>query len=104
MEKTMKDNWTKDVSALGIEALSKNNYDRWRRKSYDNLKVGSKYKVTHIRMTTDFTFISLEGIEGSFNSVAFDFFIDGKEHNIYTDERCFSDALKAKHAALENIP
>jgi len=96
MEKTFKDKWTKDVSALGIEALCKYNLD--------NLKAGSKYKVTHIRMTTDFTEISLEEIESSFNSVDFKFFLDGKEHDIYTDERCFSDALKARHAALENIP
>ena len=37
-------------------------------------------------MTTDLTYIYLKGVEGDFNSVCFEFYLDGKEHDISNDD------------------
>jgi len=94
------DIYRKDVSQLHITALCKNNYDPWRCHFHPELTPGEIYKVTHIRMTSDFTYINLEDKEGSYNSVSFDFFLDGEPHNIYEDERCQSEALIRRDRAL----
>lgn len=52
-------------------------------------------------MSSDYTYVTLEGRDKTYNSVCFEFLIDGKEHDIYTDERCWSDALIRRHKALE---
>jgi len=49
------------------------------------LEAGKEYKVVKIAMSTCYTNIYLEGINGPFNSIEFDFFKDGVRHNIYRD-------------------
>lgn len=49
------------------------------------LEVGKEYLVGDVSMGGYYTSISLKGIPGTFNSVNFDFFKDGKPHNIYKD-------------------
>ena len=99
----MESRWIKDVSSLGIEAVCNDIYDIWSGEVYDCLKEGQTYKVARILMTTDFTKVFFDGYEGSFNSVNFDFFIDGKEHDIYEDERCWSEALIQRHQRLQEL-
>lgn len=93
--------YIKDVSCLGITAMCKDIYDIWRGEVHSELCPGEIYKVTHIRMTSDFCYIWLEGKDGNYNSVSFDFFLDGKEHDIFSDERCWSDALIRRNEILQ---
>lgn len=95
------DPYIKDVSSLGITAICNDNYDPWRCRFHHGLIPGESYHVTHIRMTPDFTYIWLEGREENYNSVSFGFLLDGREHDIYSDERCWSDMLKRRMQALE---
>jgi len=95
------DPFIKDVSTLGITARCLHIYDTWRGITHGNLTPGECYHVTHIRMTSDYTYITLEGEGGTYSSVCFEFMIDGKEHNIFTDERCWSDELIRRHRMLE---
>lgn len=95
------DPYIKDVSSLGITARCKDDYDPWRCRFHRELTPGETYHVTRIRMTPDFTYIWLEGREDSYNSVSFEFLVDGREHDIYTDERCWSDTLIHRLQALE---
>ena len=92
--------WIKDVSELGLKAKCIHIFDTWRGDTYEVLTPGEIYEISHIRMTTDFTYIYLKGVEGDFNSVCFEFYLDGKEHDICNDERCWSDALVKRHTAL----
>ena len=50
-------------------------------------KVGDCISVNNISMGQSSTSIYLEGFEGSFNSVFFNFKEDGKDINIYGDKR-----------------
>lgn len=95
------DPYIQDVSSLGITARCVDNYDPWRCRFHPELTQGESYHVTHIRMTPDFTYIWLEGREGTYNSVSFEFLLDGAEHDIYSDERCWSEMLKRRLNALE---
>lgn len=95
------DPFNKDVSSLGIMARCKHIYDTWRGITHWELTPGEKYHVTHTRMSSDYTYVTLEGRDKTYNSVCFEFLIDGKEHDIYSDERCWSDALIRLHKALE---
>lgn len=49
------------------------------------LEVGKEYTVSDVSMGQSYTSIFLKEIPGCFNSVNFDFFKDGKPHNIYKD-------------------
>lgn len=49
------------------------------------LEVGREYTVCGVSMGGSYTSIELEEVEGCFNSVNFDFFKDGKLHDIYKD-------------------
>ena len=51
------------------------------------LKVGKKYEVEDISMGQSYTSIYLKGINGSFNSVQFEFEESGKPIDIYRDPR-----------------
>lgn len=95
------DPYIQDVSSLGITARCVDNYDPWHCRFLPELTTGESYHVTHIRMTPDFTYIWLEGREGSYNSVSFEFLLDGVEHDICSDERCWSESLKRRQHALE---
>ena len=95
-----RDRWIKDVSELGLTAKCIHIFDGWRGDTYDVLTPGETYEISHIRMTDDFTYIFLKGMEDDFNSVCFEFYLDGKEHDIYSDERCWSDALIMRYKAL----
>jgi hypothetical protein len=92
--------WIKDVSNLDIVAKCINDNTTT---FNDDLCVGKTYKITHIRMNTSWTYIYLENLDGCFNSVNFDFYLNGEKHDIYNDERCWSDALIRKHEALNEI-
>lgn len=87
------DPYIKEVSSLGIMARCKDDYDPWRCCFHPELSPGESYPVTHIRMTSDFTYLKLEGKDGCYNSVCFDFLIGGNEHDIYNDIRCWSEPL-----------
>jgi len=95
------DPYITDVSALGISALCVEAYDPWQARFHPELSPGETYRVTHVRMTTDITYIRLEGKDGNYNSVSFKFMIEGKAHNIYSDERCRSEMLKHRLARTE---
>lgn len=95
------DSFNKDVSSLGIMARCKDIYETWRGITHWELTPGEIYHVTHIRMSSDFTYVTLEGGDKTYNSVCFEFLIDGNKHDIYSDERCWSDALIRRHQALE---
>ena len=49
------------------------------------LEVMKEYTVMDISMGGFYTSVFLKEVPGSFNSVNFDFFKDGKQHNIYAD-------------------
>lgn len=51
------------------------------------LEKGKDYEVREIFMGQSRTSIFLEGLEGPFNSVQFEFFEDGKPLNIFRDSR-----------------
>lgn len=51
----------------------------------DELEVGKEYTVEDVSMGGSYTSIYLEEVSGCFNSVNFDFFKDGKPHDIYAD-------------------
>lgn len=89
-----------DVTNLNIEALCLDRCDTYRGDYHEELVVGQRYKVTHIRMTLDFTYVYLEGYDTDCNSISFEFYIGDNPHCIYDDERCYSEALKRRHAIL----
>ena len=49
------------------------------------MEIGTEVKVDKVSMGQSHTYIFLEGFSGSFNSVHFEFLIDGKPHDIYGD-------------------
>ena len=49
------------------------------------LEEGKEYRVKNVSMGGSFTYIELEGYEGSYNSVNFDFYKDGIPHDIFRD-------------------
>ena len=49
------------------------------------LEVGKEYLVEDVSMGQSYTSVYLKEIPGVFNSVNFDFFKDGKPHNIFKD-------------------
>lgn len=51
------------------------------------LEVGMEYEVRTISMGQSYTNIYLEGLSGSFNSVIFEFYENGKKLNIFKDRR-----------------
>lgn len=51
----------------------------------EELVVGKGYTVSDVSMGGFHTSIYLKEVKGSFNSVNFDFFKDGKPHDIYKD-------------------
>lgn len=51
----------------------------------DELTVGEEYNVRECHMGQSYTNIWIEGHPFSFNSVNFDFYKDGKPHNIFKD-------------------
>lgn len=53
----------------------------------ENLEVGKEYIVTNVCMGQSNTSIWLDGHSGSFNSVQFDFYEDGKPINIYKSSK-----------------
>ena len=100
MELLNSNRWIKDVSNLDLKAKCIDIYDTWRGITHNNLKIGEMYKITHIYMTTDFTYLYLEGLEGDFHSMCFDFYQNGEKHDIWSDKRCWSDALLQRHQIL----
>lgn len=52
-----------------------------------DLEVGKEYEVESIEMGQSYTSIFLKNRKGSYNSVIFEFYEDGKELDIYSDER-----------------
>lgn len=67
-------------------AKCKKNIDPWGDKETD-LVVGEEYEVERIEMGQSSTSIELKGKNFYYNSVMFDFYEDGKEIDIYSDER-----------------
>lgn len=51
------------------------------------LEVGIEYEVRNISIGQSHTSIYLKGFNGSFNSVIFEFYENGKELNIFKDKR-----------------
>ena len=64
------------TKVLNVEALCKANVD--------GLKVGEKYKVNEILMGQSYTDVSLYDFRNTFNSVHFDFYVNGKKCDIYS--------------------
>lgn len=87
-----KDRYTKDIKALHILAVCKDIFDLWKGECYD-LEIGKTYLVSHVRLTIDFCYISLEGFSGTFNALCFTFLDNGKDIDITQDIRFFSDSI-----------
>lgn len=51
------------------------------------LVIGKEYAVVNVIMGGFHTSVWLEGFAGAFNSVNFDFFENGKPHDIYKDPK-----------------
>lgn len=62
------------------------NIDPWGDKKTD-LEVGKEYEVERVSMGGSYTSIFLVGKRGSYNSVMFEFYENGKELDIYKDKR-----------------
>lgn len=62
------------------------------------LEVGKEYCVTGVYMGGFYTDIWIEGFSGAFNSVNFDFFKDGKPHDIYKDPNYNPHIRRAENA------
>lgn len=60
--------------------------DPWGDKHTD-LTIGKEYKVTQVDMGGSYTSIYLKGMTGVYNSILFEFYKDGKKHNIYNDPK-----------------
>lgn len=67
-------------------AKCKKNIDPWGNKQ-TSLVVGQIYNVENVVMGRWHTDIYLKGRKDNYNSVMFDFYEDGKEIDIYSDER-----------------
>lgn len=63
------------TKVLKVEALCKENVD--------GLKIGEKYLVDEIHMGQSYTSVLLYGFRIPFNSIHFDFYVNGKKCNIY---------------------
>jgi uncharacterized protein (DUF4213/DUF364 family) len=53
----------------------------------EELVVGQEYEVEDVSMGQSYTSIFLKGYTGVFNSVQFDFYENGKPHDIFRDSR-----------------
>lgn len=60
-------------------------YEFDKKKAAEHLIVGEAYIVKHVHMGQSHTSIELEGVDSSFNSVLFDFYVDGNPHCIFSD-------------------
>jgi hypothetical protein len=52
------------------------------------LTVGAPYVVENVEMGSWMTYITLQNVEGEFNSVQFDYYVDGKQVNIHEFPYC----------------
>jgi len=76
------------MSLIAVVKTLNAGHDFERQKMIDlGFKVGDCISVNNINMGQSSTSIYLEGFEGSFNSVFFNFKEDGKDINIYGDKR-----------------
>ena len=67
------------------------------------LKVGERYEVEFVSMGGSYTSIYLKNIDGTFNSVLFDFETsDGTEVNIYHDDR-YSPYARCRREYYEQL-
>lgn len=62
-------------------------YDSQKEKMKELFELNQELEVDDIDMGQSSTSIYLKGYDRSFNSVFFDFYEDGKELNIFNDER-----------------
>ena len=56
-------------------------FDQWNGET--KLELGKEYRVRKVDMAPFYTDIQLDGVDGKFNSLLFDFFEDGKPIDIY---------------------
>jgi hypothetical protein len=68
-----------------LQAKCINNIDPRSDEEYKELVVGSFYNVEEVSMGQSNTSIGLYGLRYGFNSVMFEFYKDGKEHDIFRD-------------------
>lgn len=54
----------------------------------NELTVGASYVVESVEMGAWMTYITLQNVEGEFNSVQFDYYVDGKQVNIHEFPYC----------------
>lgn len=60
-------------------------YDWDKKMCQENLTLGELYEVRNVCMGQSHTHIYLEGIDGCFNSINFEFYEDGEPINIFKD-------------------
>lgn len=76
------------MSLIAVVKTLNAGHDFERQKMIDlGFKVGDCISVNNINIGQSSTSIYLEGFEGSFNSIFFNFKEDGKDINIYSDKR-----------------
>lgn len=54
----------------------------------NELTVGASYVVESVEMGAWMTYITLQNVKGEFNSVQFDYYVDGKQVNIHESPYC----------------
>ena len=62
-------------------------YPEWGYGSTNDLELGKEYVVEDVLMGQSLTHIILEGFDGVFNSVQFEFYEESKPVDIYRDPR-----------------
>lgn len=70
-----------------LKAKCINNVEPYSNKPYSEIEVGKEYEVEDILMNSCHTTIILKAKPGGYNSVCFEFYKDGKPHDIYKDPK-----------------
>lgn len=79
----MVDNYGKEVKLFAKYTHPENGYPCDKKDASENLVLNNFYEVENIIMGQSYTTIYLKNIEGTFNSVSFDFYLDNQPINIY---------------------
>lgn len=79
----MIDNYGKEVQLFAKFCNPENGYPGDKEWALKKLKLNNFYEVENIIMGQSHTTIYLKNIEGAFNSVSFDFYLDNQPINIY---------------------
>lgn len=82
-----------DNSIIGIVTKLSGGYGNSADKIKELFELGDRVIVTNVHIHSSITYISILGLDGTFNSIFFDFEYGGKPYDIFKDELDLEDII-----------